>query len=153
MLNKSGLIGTALISFLLLAARQPANSVIKLVIQHDGKEERAPDHVTLIFDKHSVQMPIQDGRFEVPPEFLSADKFTFTIDLEGEHISVSDLSGTRFMAGDWKLLLAERHYGDEYQRAVPKGAVVRRSCILVFESPDTDPGTFVFCRNCRSKHN
>jgi hypothetical protein len=133
-----------------LIAQEKA-TVVNLVVKHDGKEKPAPDHVTLSFDEHSVQIPVRDSRFEVPPEFVSAQNVTFAVDVEGAHILVSNLSGTLFMAENWTLLLAERRYDEGYRSAVPKGAVVRRSCILVFESPEMDPSRVVFCSGCRTK--
>jgi hypothetical protein len=149
-LGKFGALGVLLTLPLPLVAQQKA-AVVKLVVKHDGKEKPTPDYVTLSIDKHSVQIPVRAGRFEVPPEFVSAPKVTFAVDVEGDHILVPNLSGTLFTAEDWTILLVERRYDEAYQWAVPKGVVVRRPCILVFESPDTDPGTFVFYPDCRSK--
>jgi hypothetical protein len=133
-------------------AAQERATVVKLAVKHDGKAEPTPDHVTISFAGHSVQIPLRDGRFEVPQEFVSAQKVTLALDVERDHVSIPDLAGTRFTAGDWTLLLAERRYDKSYQWAVPKGAIVRQSCILVFESPEADPGTFTFYSGCRSKH-
>ncbi len=149
-LGKFGALGVLLTLPLPLVGQEKA-AVVKLVVKHDGKEEPTPDHVTLSIDKHSVQIPVRAGRFEVPPEFVSAPKVTFAVDVEGDHILVPNLSGTLFTAEDWALLLAERRYDEDYRSAVPRGAVIRRSCILVFESPDMDPGRVVFYSACRTK--
>jgi hypothetical protein len=150
-LSKLGAIGILLALSLPSVAQQKA-AIVNLVVKHNGKEKPTPDHVTLSIDKHSVQIRVRDGRFEVPAEFVSSEKVTFAVDVEGDHILVADLSGTLFTADDWTLLLAERRYDEAYRSVVPKGAVIRRSCILVFESQDMDPGTVVFCSACRTRH-
>ena len=141
-----------MLALCLPSVAQQKAAIVNLVVKHNGKQKPAPDRVTLSFSEHSVQIPVRDGRFEVPPEFVNAQKVTFAVDVEGDHILVSDLSGTLFTADNWTLLLAKRRYDEDYRSAIPKGAVVRRSCILVFESQDTDPGTVLFCSACRTRH-
>jgi len=147
------LVGIGMLLMLLLpVVAQEKATIISLAVRHDGKEERPPDYVTLSFDRHSATIPVREGRFKIPPEFVSAQKVTFAADIESDRILIPDLPATRFAARDWTLLLAERRYDEGYQWAVPKGAAIRRSCILVFESTDTDPGTFSFYPGCRTKH-
>ena len=126
-------------------------AVVTLTVKHDGQVRPVPDHVTLSFDKLSMQVPVRDGKFEVPPEFASAKKITFAADIEGDHILVSDLYREKFVQADWTILLAERDYGEDYQSEVSKGADVRSSCIIVFE-PYGGEDTLVFVTHCRSKH-
>lgn len=149
-MSRLGIIGVVLLLFLPSGAQEGA-MVVKLAVKHDGQDKPAPDHVTLSFEKHSVQIPVRDGKFEVPPEFVSAQKVTFAANVEGDHIRVSKLSGKLFKKESWTLLLAERCYGEDYQWVIPKGAAIRSSCILVFDSVHTDPGTAVFDAQCRSK--
>ncbi|MGB0035612.1 MAG: hypothetical protein WBP79_09075 [Candidatus Acidiferrales bacterium] len=149
-MSKLGVIAVLLLSFFPSAA-QDGTTVVKLTVKHDGKESPAPDHITLSFDDHSLQIPVRDGRFEVSPDVTGAQKVTIATDVEGDHIKVSDLSGKMFTQENWTLLLAERKYGEDYQWNVPKGAAIRSSCILVFDSVHTDPGTVAFVRHCRSR--
>jgi len=125
---------------------------VKLTVKRDGEERPVPDYVTLSFDKRSERIPVRDGKFEVPSEFATAKKLTFATDLEGDHILISDLYSSKFVHENWTILLAERDYGEDYKWAVPKGADIRSSCILVFDPVHTGDGTFVFVSHCRSKH-
>ncbi|MGA2481488.1 MAG: hypothetical protein ABSF92_00010 [Candidatus Acidiferrales bacterium] len=147
--HKLGVLGVLLLSFLLSAAQKGA-VVVELIVKHDGQEKPAPDHVTLSFDHHSLQIPVREGKFEVPPEVVGAQKVAFAADVEGDHIRVAGISGRKFVRGNWTLLLAQRDYGEEYRWVLPKRTDVRSSCILEFE-PDNGEGTFVFVPHCRSK--
>jgi len=125
--------------------------VVKLTVKHDGKDEPPPDQVTISFDSHSAQLPVRDGSFEVPPEFVKADEVTFAAEVGGDHIRITNLRGTMFSMEDWTLVLAERRFDEDHRWVIPKGTDVRSSCILEFESQDADPGIEVFDPNCRSK--
>jgi hypothetical protein len=98
-----------------------------------------------------VQILVRNGKFEVPPEAIGADKITFVTDVGDDHIQISKLSGKVLVMENWTLLLAERRYGDDYQWAVPKAAKISASCMLVFDSVHADPGTVVFDPHCRSR--
>lgn len=147
--RKLGILGVLLLSFLLSAAQEGA-MVVKLTVKHDGQEKPAPDQITLRFDDHSLQIPIRDGKFEVPPEVISAHKVALVADVGGDHIRVTGISGKKFVRASWTLLLAERAYSDDYQWVVPKGADIHCSCVLAFDSGEGD-GTAVFVPRCRSK--
>jgi hypothetical protein len=125
--------------------------VVKLTVKHDGKEEPAPDHVTLGFDKHSVQVPVRNGKFEVPAEAAGAQMFMFVADVGDNHIRISRLSSKDLAMERWTLIMAERRYDDDYQWAVPKGTNIPASCMLVLDSPHVDPGIVVFDAHCRTR--
>ena len=124
--------------------------VVKLTVKHDGQKKTAPDQVTLSFDGHSLQVPVRQGKFEVPPEVLGARRVAFAADVEGDHIQVTGISGRKFVRSSWTLVLAERTYSNDYQWVVPKGANIHSSCILAFD-PDEGDGTAVFVPHCRRK--
>lgn len=147
--RKLGVSGVLLLSFLLSAAQEGA-MVVKLTVKHDGQEKPVPDHVTLSFDDHSLQIPVREGKFEVPPQVIGAHEVAFATDIEGEHVRVTGIAGRKFVRASWTLVLAERAYSDDYQWAVPKGADIHSSCILAFDSDEGD-GTAVFVPHCRSK--
>src|SRR5258708_7373568 len=119
--HKLEILGVLLLSFLLAAAHEGA-MVVKLTVKHDGQEKPAPDHITLSFDDHSLQIPVRDGKFEVPPEVVGAHKVAFAADLGDDHVRVTGISGEKFARESWTLLLAERAYVGDYQWVVPKDA-------------------------------
>jgi hypothetical protein len=125
--------------------------IVKLTVKHNGREKPAPDRVTLSFDNHSVQVPVRDGKFEVPSEAAGAESVTFAADVGKDHIRISKLSGDMLALEHWTLLLADRRYHDYYVSDVPKGTNIRESCVLVLESVHADPGTVVFNPHCRSR--
>ena len=149
-LIKCGAVGVLILSFLLSAPKEGAMAV-NFKVKHNGQEKPVPDHVTLSFDDQSVQIPVRDGKFEVPPEVARAQKITFAVEVEGYQITVHDLSSTKLSQEYWTLLLAERDYGEDFESVVPKGINISSSCILEFESKYTDPGTLVVVSHCRSK--
>jgi hypothetical protein len=149
-ISKLGVVGTLLL-LLLPSIAQEGPMVVKLTVKHDGQEKPAPGHVTLSFDKHSVQVPVRDGKFEVPSEAAGAHRVTFVADVGDDHIQISKLSGKVLAMENWTLLLAERRYDDDHQWAVPKGTNIPASCMLVFDSVHADPGTVVFDPHCRSR--
>jgi len=141
-----------LLPFLLSAAQERA-TVVKLTVKHDGQERPAPDHVTLSFDSHSLQIPVHQGKFEVPPEVVGARKVAFAADVEGDRVRITGIFGRKFLYEDWTLLLAEKDYGQGYQWILQKAkhAEIRSSCILEFEPTDEGEGTAVFVPHCRTK--
>jgi hypothetical protein len=150
--NKFGVAGLLLLMlFPFPVVGQDGPMVIKLNVIHDGQEKSAPDHVTLFFNSHSVQILVRNGKFEVPAEAIGADKITFVTDIGDDHVQISKLSGKVLAMENWTLLLAERRYGDDYQWAVPKATKISASCMLVFDSVHADPGTVAFDPHCRSR--
>jgi hypothetical protein len=125
--------------------------IVGLTVKHNGKIVSPPGQVTLSFEGHSVQLPVKGGRFEVPTQVIHAEKVTFSFDMNGDRIRIADIEGWRFTSEDWTLLLADRRYDKDYQWFVPKGAELKSSCILDYESVKTDPGILMFDPHCRSK--
>jgi hypothetical protein len=68
-------------------------------------------------------------------------------DIGADHVRTS-LPVYAFRVYGWSLLLAGRSYGDDWP--VPKGAVVRTSCIMAF-GPHEGDGTYMFAPHCRSR--
>lgn len=125
--------------------------LVKLTVKHDGQIVPVPDRVTLGFNDRSVQVPVQDGRFEVPSEAARAQNFTFTAEIGDETIRMLKLSPLVLSLENWTLLLAEGRYPADYQWAVRKRINIRASCMLVLESVHADPGTVILDPHCRSK--
>jgi hypothetical protein len=146
-----GAMGILLLSSLPSAAQQRSTTV-HLRVMHDGHERPAPDHITLSFGDHSLRIPIREGKFEIPPEFVVAHKVTLATDVDGDRIRLSSITGEDFTQEDWTLLLADRAYDGDYQWAVPKGTNVRASCMMVFDSVHSDPGRVLIEQHCRSKN-
>ena len=123
---------------------------VQLAIVLNGQAVQAPEHATIIVDGTAVDVPIVNGVFEVPPEIALADRVDFGIELPGEKIRIPRLRGGKFLAPDWTLLLADRRYEDEYQSELPSQFKVKRSCLLLFDSPDAEP-TIYAVDNCRTR--
>ena len=135
----------------LSSAAQSAGPVfVKLTAKHNGKEVPTPDRVTLNFDSHILQIPLQNGRFEVPSPVFEVKEVSFSAIVNGNRIHTV-IPSTKFTQDLWTLLTADHHFELDYSSNVPKGAKVRSSCIVVFESLTTDPGTAQFDPHCRTK--
>jgi hypothetical protein len=150
-LTRFGAMGMLLLS-LVQSAGQQGPTIVNLTVIHNGRKRPAPAEIRASFGAHSLRIPLRDGRFEVPPELTAAPRVTLDTYAEGDHIRITHITGTDFTQEDWTLVLADRAYDDEYQWAVPKGASVRASCMLAFESVHTDPGRVLYERHCRSKN-
>ncbi len=141
-----------LLLFLVLAStaqQKPANFV-NLTVMHDGQEKSSPDQITVTFDNHSIQIPVQEGKFEVPPEVANSKEVTLSIDIEHDHIQVPGIPGIAFERESWKLLLAERSYSVDFQWAVPNGTRIHNSCVLVVDSKHAN-GWVMTVPKCRSR--
>jgi len=144
--------GGALVALVLVIcsalAAQGKPLTVSLTVKHNGKVVPAPDHVALSFDHRSITMPVQNGRFQVPPEIVSAENVKFSAIADGEQIHTG-MKGGKFEDDIWTLILEDRGFDDQFQ-PIPKGIRVRSSCILTFESETTE-GTFLFDPHCRSR--
>ncbi len=140
------------LQLLLPAVAQEQPMVMKLTVKHDGQNVPTPDQVTLSFNNRSVQVPVRDGRFEVPSEATWAQNVTFTAEIGDETIRMFKLPPEVLSLEDWTLLLAEKRYPPDYQWIVHKRRTnIRASCVLVLESVHADPGTGILNPHCRSK--
>ena len=145
--------GCILAAFLLLSSGsligQNGLVVVSLTVKLNGKVERLPDAVTLSYDSHSVQVPIRNGHFDIPSEVLTKEKVTFSTTVGTDKIRVTDIYGGKFGSENWTLILEDRRFDVEFL-PMPKGAKVRSSCVLVFESKAGER-TILFDSHCRSK--
>jgi hypothetical protein len=130
-------------------AGQSGPAVVNLTVKVNGKEEKLPDAVMVSYDGHSLRLPIQDGHFEVPPEVLRKEKVTFWMTVGADKIRIVDVHGGKFGNEKWTLILEDHRFGAEFQPML-KGAKVRSSCVVVFESK-TAEGTALIDSHCRSK--
>lgn len=118
----------------------------------DGKAATSPSKITLTLGKTSLQVPVLDGRFDVPRELALAKKMS--------DVSVSAVVGddqVRFSikAGvlkheHWTLRLADGRFEDEYQSLIHKGQDSRSVCVLEFADKDSETSALV-AAHCRSK--
>jgi len=138
--------------FILLtpAVTQEGPAVVKLCVVKDGKEVPAPTHVMLYFAGQSREIPVVEGKFEVPPEVVKTERTTLATEIEGEQIRISGIHHQKFRSGKWTIIMATRNYTEEFQWVVPKGTKIRESCILEFE-PNGGEGTATFVSKCRKK--
>jgi hypothetical protein len=145
-----GVLGALLLLSPLLSAQDGA-AFLALTVELNGREIPAPDHVKLSYDGQSVQAALREGKFEIPAGAAGAKNLTFEADLDGEHIRIDGIAGP-FVHENWKLILADKSYGDDFEWVLKKSKRVKvgSSCILAFEPTDGD-GTFLFVSDCRRR--
>ncbi len=148
-LTRIGAMGMLLVSFLHAAAQQQSRTV-HLTVIHDGRPRPAPHQIKLSFGDHSLRIPVREGKFEVPAEFVAARRVTFETDVEDSHIRLTKIAGADFTEENWTLRLAERA-DDDYEWPGPKGANIPASCMLEFDSANEEPERGHFEEHCRSK--
>jgi len=149
-LTRFRIVGMLLLSFLPSVAQQQP-TIVTLAVIHNGHKRPAPTEITVSFDGHSLQIPLREGKFEAPPELVAAQHVTLETDAEGDHIR-THIAGADFTEETWTLRLAERANDDYYDWPGPKGADIRASCMLEFESIHSDPGRVHFEQHCRNKN-
>jgi hypothetical protein len=132
-------------------AAQQEPVVVTFKVIHNGRTRPAPKHIRLSLNGHSLEMPIRNGKFQVPPEFLAARKVIFETDVDGSHIRLPDISGSDFTDEEWTLHLAERANNKYYQWPGSKKAYIPSTCMLQFDSVHEEPGRIYFEEHCRDK--
>jgi hypothetical protein len=143
-------LGTLLLSVVLPLAAQEVAVSVALKIRHNGKAEPPPSQVTFEFDGRSEQLPVRNGTLQLPPEVLAAKSVSISLKLQKEQLFISGLTLSKFAGGDWSVLLEDKSFGGDYKWAIPKGAKIRSSCLLLFEPTDAE-GTADFVQHCRTK--
>jgi TonB family protein len=131
----------------ILARNQPRT--IGLAIELNGEAIPPLPGVSLTFDGRTLNLPVQNGQFTVPIDVVRAKSVEFSFLLPEDQISTT-LDGGDFASESWTLFLADRRFDANFQTGVPKGAKVRFSCFLEFDSKWTDPGTTIFDPHCRT---
>ncbi len=140
-----------LLAFLIVssACAQESPAFVKLTAKHNEEARPVPDVIVLGFEGYSRKLSVKDGRFEVPPDLLRVKgEVTFLAHLDGEQIQTGVYS-SKFTEDSWTLVLEDKRFSHEFQ-PIPRGAKVRSSYIIVFES-ETAEGTVLFDPHCRSK--
>ncbi|HXN65912.1 MAG TPA: hypothetical protein VN862_11310 [Candidatus Acidoferrales bacterium] len=132
------------------ASTASPEKAILLVVKLNGKVQPDPSKVTFEAGQETADVPIVEGRFEVPAQIRSAKAFRFTAVLPGNDIDIRDVAASALDVRQWTLLMADRRYEDE-PFAVPKHTDIRSTCMLFFDSPNRE-GTFTFFSQCRTKH-
>lgn len=130
------------------ATGQTKRSYVTLSVKHNGALLPSPKRVMLVFDSHSLSLTLQRGRFEVPRAALTKKNIHLLARVGDEQIRISGIYGSALRQDQWTLILADQTYDADNQWIVPKGASVRSSCILTFES-STAEGTLLFQPHCR----
>lgn len=138
------------LSFLPTAAQQPP-AIVNLKVIHDGRVTPAPAEIKVTFGGHSLRIPVQQGKFEAPPEVVSARRVTLETDIAGTHIRLIHVNGKDFTEEEWTLRLAEHINDDYYDWPGPKEADISTTCMLELESVHSEPGRVLFEQHCRSK--
>jgi hypothetical protein len=82
--------------FFLPSGAQERPLIVKLKVEHNGRERPVPEQVTLSSDEHSVRVSVRDGKFEIPPEFAHAKSVTFATVVDGEDIRIPAMRNEDF---------------------------------------------------------
>ncbi len=115
-----------------------------------GQERPTPNQITLIFDNQKLNIPIRNGAFEVPSHILTKSDVGVSTDIDHSHIR-TDVPPESFVETlAWEISIADTRYGKDVDYAVPKGADIPKSCIIVF-MPASGGGWWMFDPHCRSK--
>ncbi len=133
-----------------LSIGQEKPMVIRLKVFHDGQERPAPNQITFGFDKQTLKIPIKDGAFEVPSKVLTASDVEISADIDQSHITTGISPESFADMFSWEISIADKRYGRDVDYAVPKGANIPKSCIIVFLPINRD-GWWMFDPHCRSK--
>jgi len=144
-----GAVGTLLLTSLQSGSLQKLATVNLTVIQ-DGHKRPAPNRIKLSFGDHSLQVPVQEGRFQVPPEFVAARKVILETEVGESHIRLTKIAGADFTAKHWMLRLSES-INDDYEWPGPKEADIPASCMLEFDSGHEDSARVLFEQHCRTR--
>ncbi len=131
-------------------AGQEKPTIIRLKVFHDGQERPAPSQITFSVDKQMLKIPIKNGTFEVPPQALTAPNVELSMDLDQSHITTGILQESFVDIFAWEISIADKRYGKDVDYAVPKGASLAKSCIVLFVPLYRD-GWLMFDPHCRSK--
>jgi len=123
---------------------------IRLTIKYNDQNVPPPDHVSFSSGGYAAMVEVKSGKFEVPAEISRAKTWCLAAIILGSQIQMCSLSQSEFAYESWTLYLADRRYRD-HTYAVPKGAKIRSSCMLVLDSERIDPGQVIFQTHCRSK--
>jgi hypothetical protein len=118
---------------------------LELTVTLDGKTIPPPKQMNLRVGDHLFDLPGERGKFMVPPEVLQADHVEFSAVVGKDRIHFGDIYGGKFAEESWKLILADRHFPEEYEWA-NKQADIRTSCVLVFEYEEETVLTATSCR-------
>lgn len=123
-------------------------ATVSLEVRLNGKKVSPPKVITLSSGDHPVEIPVQDGIFHVPPEFLQAKSVDFGATIKDSKILVRDIYGGKLTDGSLILVLEDRHFPKEYDYA-DVGGDARSTCVLQFLGGE--PGTVEIATHCRSK--
>jgi len=139
-----------MLSLIPLSVGQNKPTVIRLKVFHDGQERPTPDQITLRFDKQTLNIPITKGAFEVPLQVLTASDVGISADIDQSHITTVIPQQSFVGIISWEISTADKRYGKDVDYAVPKGANIPKSCIILFIPINSD-GWWMFDPHCRSK--
>lgn len=142
-----------LVAFLLLSnlsTAQEKPEKIKININYNNHTVPPPDHIALSSDDgYAVSVTVRNGKFDVPAEMPGRKTWCLAVVIVESQIQMCSLSRSEFAYENWTLYLADHRYRD-HTYAVPKGAKIRSSCMLVLDSERIDPGEVIFQTHCRN---
>jgi len=124
---------------------------IKLTIKHNGQTVTNPAHVTLSAGTHVASVSVIQHKFEIPAEISRAKSWRLSLLIKDSQIEIGNLSPRDLSYENWILHFADRRYSEELAYAIPRGAHIYSSCVLVLDSEHIDPGVVLFQNDCRSK--
>lgn len=152
-MTRQWLAGLVLVRLLLpvYSWAQDKPTAIRLTVKYNARTVMNPDHIVLSASDYARTVTVANGKFNAPREILQAKSFRLSADVAGSHIEIVELSPGEFLYEDWTLLLADHRYPEDYGSSVPKGADIRRSCMLVLDSEHLDPGIVIFQDPCRTR--
>jgi TonB family protein len=130
-----------------LARNQPV--AINFSVELNGEAIASPGQVALSVNGRPLTLPVQNGQFTVPLDVIRAKSVVFSLSLPQNEISTT-IDGSNFALENWTLRLADHKFTDDFQHAVPKGAKVRSSCFLTFDSKFAEAGSSTFDPQCRT---
>lgn len=145
----ASIVAAALLLFSACPWGQAAGAVVTLRVIHDGVERAAPSRVTLGYDHHTLRLNLRNDRFSVPPEVLRAEEVTLSFDVDRDQIRIRGIKKHDFRCKQWRVILADEAYGNDWQSSMLKPADVRSSCVVAFD-PEQGDGTFILVPGCRS---
>jgi hypothetical protein len=149
----------ALLSFVLFPVTAQNEPVfVDFTVQHNGEKISPPDHVTLTVGDHSLDVPVRDGKFELPEKALgikSDSLISFRTVIGTDEIKLELMRGK--FNDRWTLILEDHKFEAEYQSLLKRKKAIS-ACVVVFSPKprpeDTRPvirdSTFYLGWQCRT---
>jgi hypothetical protein len=92
---------------------KPAIVEFKVIL--NGKKNTQLNEVIFTIGKHSIQIPLQNGRIEVPPEVLQSNNVGFSMSMLSDEVRFQGIFGGKFTEGPLTLILADKRFPRDYR--------------------------------------